>query len=60
MNVEGVNSQSPKVYFAKVVEEKKQDDKAPIGLLQSAIDASEKILADSDSVETENHVDLEA
>jgi len=29
MNVEGVNSQLPKVYFAKVIEEKKQDDKAP-------------------------------
>jgi len=60
MNVEGVNSQLPKVYFPKVVEEKNYDNKAPIGLLQSAIDASEKILADSDSVETENHVDLEA
>jgi len=60
MTVERVNSQLLKVYFAKVVEEKKQDDKAPTGLLQSAIDASEKIMADPDSVETENHVDLEA
>ncbi len=60
MNIEGVNPQLPKVYFAKGLEEKKQDEKGPPGLLQSLIDASEKILVDPDSAETKNHLDIEA
>lgn len=60
MNIERVNPQLPKVYFAKFFGEKKEDNKLPTSLLQSAIDASEKILASPASDQPENHVDLEA
>ena len=58
MNLERVTSNLTKVYFAKGLDEKKLDENAPPGLLQSAIDASEKILIDSNSSETKNRVDL--
>lgn len=58
MNLEKVNSNLPKFYFAKGLEEKKQDKNTPPGLLQSAIDASEKILDDSNSSKAKNGIDL--
>jgi hypothetical protein len=61
MNIEGVNHQFSNVQIAKVFEAKNQSDKAPIGLIPSAIDASEKILASHpDPAPTEIHVDLDA
>lgn len=60
MNIEGVNHQFPKFQSAPGFEEKKPDAKAPIGLIQSAIEASEKILANTDPTSTENRVDLDA
>jgi len=60
MNIEGVNYQIQKVQFAKVFEEKSQGEKAPTGLIPSAIDASEKILAHADLAPKEIHVDLDA
>ncbi len=60
MNIEGVNHQFPKFQLAPVLEEKKLDAKAPTGLIQSAIEASEKILANIEPTSTELHVDLDA
>jgi hypothetical protein len=61
MNIEGVNHQFSNVPSAKFFEGKTPSDKPPIGLIPSAIDASEKILASHpDPAQTEIHVDLEA
>ena len=60
MNMDGVNHQLPKVYLAKVFEDKEANEKPPISLLQSLIDASEKIQANTDTAQLENHIDLEA
>ncbi len=62
MNIDGVNHQYQKVQLATVFAEKKHDAKASTGLIPSAIDASEKILAHNteESTSTEVHVDLDA
>jgi hypothetical protein len=59
MNIEGVNHQFPKFQLAPVFEEKKHDVNTPNGLIQSAIEASEKILANIEPTSTEVHVDLD-
>lgn len=60
MNIDGVNYQIQKVQFSKVFEVKSQSEKPQTGLIPSAIDASEKILAHADSAPTEVHVDVDA
>ena len=61
MNIDGVNHQVPKIQLATALEDRKHEVKASTGLIPSAIDASEKILAHADvSTETEIHVDLDA
>jgi len=62
MNIDGVNHQVPKIQLATAFEDRKQGVRASTGLIPSAIDASEKILAHAADVstETEIHVDLDA
>jgi hypothetical protein len=61
MNIDGVNHQFPKLQLATGFTEKKHDVEVSTGLIPSAIDASEKILAHSESAaETEVHVDVDA
>lgn len=62
MNIDGVNHQVPKIQLASTFEDRKHEVKASTGLIPSAIDASEKILAHVADVSTEAevHVDLDA
>jgi hypothetical protein len=61
MNIDRVDHPFPKLQLATGFSEKKHEVEVSTGLIPSAIDASEKILAHTESsASTEIHVDIDA
>lgn len=58
MKIEGLNSQFSTANIVNGSIDKKKDDKAPPGLLESAMEAAEKILVDSGPEDKKNLVNI--